>query len=69
MLSQIEPSRRIQAEGNIPALLNPGEDKCIHRGMDQGLHNWLIYSGKLDKYMEVGYKSDWLIASSQHNMV
>jgi hypothetical protein len=26
---------------------------CITLGMDQGFHNWLIYSGQLDKYMDV----------------
>lgn len=57
MLAQIEPSRRVQTGGNISALPMSGEDKCINRGMDQGLHNWIIYSGHLDKFMEVGEKS------------
>lgn len=26
---------------------------CISLGMDQGFHNWLVYSGQLDKYMDV----------------
>ena len=28
-------------------------DKCYFEGMDQGLHNWLVYSGLLDMYMNV----------------
>ena len=27
--------------------------QCISLGMDQGFHNWLVYSGQLDKYMDV----------------
>jgi len=27
--------------------------KCISAGMDQGFHNWLLYSGILQRYMEV----------------
>jgi hypothetical protein len=31
-----------------------GEMKmCISLGMDQGFHNWLVYSGQLDKYMDL----------------
>jgi hypothetical protein len=26
---------------------------CISAGMDQGFHNWLVYSGILDRYMDV----------------
>lgn len=26
---------------------------CISLGMDQGFHNWLVYSGQLDKYMDL----------------
>jgi hypothetical protein len=26
---------------------------CISLGMDQGFHNWLVYSGQLDKYMDI----------------
>jgi hypothetical protein len=26
---------------------------CISTGMDQGFHNWLVYSGILDRYMDV----------------
>ena len=27
--------------------------QCISLGMDQGFHNWLVYSGQLDKYMDL----------------
>ena len=27
--------------------------ECNFHGMDQGFHNWLLYSGALDKYMDV----------------
>jgi len=26
---------------------------CVSLGMDQGFHNWLVYSGQLDKYMDL----------------
>jgi hypothetical protein len=26
---------------------------CISLGMDQGFHNWLVYSGQLEKYMDI----------------
>jgi hypothetical protein len=26
---------------------------CISLGMDQGFHNWLVYGGVLDRYMNV----------------
>jgi hypothetical protein len=26
---------------------------CVTGGMDQGFHNWLLYTGELDKYMDV----------------
>ena len=27
--------------------------RCVSAGMDQGFHNWMVYSGMLDKYMDV----------------
>ncbi len=26
---------------------------CITAGMDQGFHNWLLYSGQLGKYVDI----------------
>lgn len=26
---------------------------CISLGMDQGFHNWLLYSGQLDRYLDI----------------
>ena len=28
-------------------------DGCLSLGMDQGFHNWLLYSGQLEKYMDI----------------
>ena len=40
-----------------PEIRGYGTDnqKCTSTGMDQGFHNWLIYSGVLDKYMDIKY--------------
>lgn len=47
MTQQLDPRARY---GRNSTLTNEG---CISLGMDQGFHNWLIYSGLLSKYMEV----------------
>lgn len=28
-------------------------DACVTGGMDQGFHNWLLYTGELEKYMDL----------------
>jgi hypothetical protein len=34
---------------------NKDNKGCISLGMDQGFHNWLLYSGALERYMDVKY--------------
>lgn len=52
MLSQLEPDQRNQyKEGFTSTTENP--KRCISLGMDQGLHNWLLYSGQLSRYFHV----------------
>jgi hypothetical protein len=31
----------------------PSNEKCYATGMDQGLHNWLLFSGRLKRIMRV----------------
>ena len=55
MLRQLRPELRYRnAQSVRPAYHSDNvTDKCIYQGMDQGLHNWLVYSGLLDIYMDV----------------
>ena len=48
MTQQLNP--RIRYGKNSSVETNEG---CSSTGMDQGFHNWLIYSGIIQKYMEV----------------
>ena len=45
MTQQLNPKIR-RGENNL---------RCASTGMDQGFHNWLLYSGILDKYMDIKY--------------
>ena len=47
MIDQIKPSTRDQAP-----VLN-GRDQCIVHGVDQGFHNYLLYSGQLSQLLKV----------------
>lgn len=48
MIQQLDP--RVRLGRNSSVIDNKG---CITAGMDQGLHNWLVYSGLLGKYFDV----------------
>ena len=52
ILKQLDVSERYQysSEG-LPD--EKQQKRCISVGMDQGFHNWLVYSGELDKYMNL----------------
>ena len=51
MLNQVtENSRTRYGLNGIPV---PPNEKCFAIGMDQGLHNWLLYSGRLRRVMRV----------------
>jgi len=47
MTQQLDPRVRF---GRNTTMTNK---MCISLGMDQGFHNWLVYSGQLDKYLDV----------------
>ena len=47
MVQQLKPQVRY---GKDTAKTNDG---CISAGMDQGFHNWLLYSGQLAKYVDL----------------
>ncbi len=50
MLEQIDQSSRARygLNGQVPS-----NDGCHVIGMDQGLHNWLLFSGRLKRIMRV----------------
>ena len=48
MNQQLDPSVR-WGEGTT----TKSNDQCISTGMDQGFHNWLVYSGLLSKFMDI----------------
>lgn len=50
MLDQIEPDTRARYGVNHKV---PNSNECISLGMDQGFHNWLLFSGKLQRSMRV----------------
>lgn len=50
MTQQLNPKVRMISSNNSELQVNKG---CISNGMDQGFHNWLYYSGQLDKYVNV----------------
>ena len=41
MIAQLDPNVRKSDQEHR---------SCITKGMDQGLHNWLVYSGQLSRY-------------------
>jgi len=45
MTQQIIPSVRKMSEES--------QASCVANGMDQGFHNWLVYSGELQRYFDV----------------
>lgn len=47
MVQQLNPEVRY---GKGTSKTNAG---CISAGMDQGFHNWLLYSGQLAKYVDL----------------
>jgi hypothetical protein len=47
MILQLDPKVRW---GLNTSKTNEG---CVMGGMDQGLHNWLLYSHELEKYLDV----------------
>eukprot|EP00607_Mallomonas_marina_P008116 CAMPEP_0182424140 /NCGR_PEP_ID=MMETSP1167-20130531/10293_1 /TAXON_ID=2988 /ORGANISM="Mallomonas Sp, Strain CCMP3275" /LENGTH=140 /DNA_ID=CAMNT_0024603709 /DNA_START=914 /DNA_END=1336 /DNA_ORIENTATION=- len=44
---QTDPKNRIGPDGSH------GDEGCTAAGIDQGFHNWMIYSGMLNRYMDV----------------
>lgn len=48
LLQQLDP--RVRYGRNTTVTNNKG---CISLGMDQGIHNWLVYSGALDRYVDL----------------
>ena len=52
MIQQLNP--QIRGRGNFNRSSHSGDNEaCLSPGMDQGFHNWLIYSGHLDRFMNV----------------
>ena len=52
ILKQLDVSERYQySTESFPD--EKQQKRCISVGMDQGFHNWLVYSGELDKYMNL----------------
>lgn len=49
MIQQLNAKNR----GIIRAENSTSPDNCVSPGMDQGFHNWLIYSGQLESFMNV----------------
>jgi hypothetical protein len=50
-----EVAEELQSQA-IDRMLNSStlpKDKCRSLGMDQGFHNWLVYSGILNDYLNV----------------
>mmetsp|Transcript_24751 Transcript_24751/g.41861 ORF Transcript_24751/g.41861 Transcript_24751/m.41861 type:complete len:398 (+) Transcript_24751:69-1262(+) len=50
MLRQLDAKVRLKGDAVDEQEAN---DQCYFQGMDQGLHNWLVYTGLLDMYMDV----------------
>lgn len=50
MLEQVDEKSR--ARYGLNGVV-PSNDKCFAIGMDQGLHNWLLFSGRLRRLMKV----------------
>ena len=48
------PQRAHELRNNT-ALAHSTQKQCISIGMDQGFHNYLVYSGQLDRIMDVKY--------------
>jgi hypothetical protein len=55
MLAQLSPSVRMEYKEDTPnnVMEAVNSRQCISLGMDQGFHNWLLYSGQLSRYMDV----------------
>ena len=53
MISQLNPKIRLgkNNKSNSKSLMT--NKNCISLGMDQGFHNWLIYGGILNKFMNI----------------
>ena len=51
MLQQLDISARYIYDETVPKETN--QEVCLSLGMDQGFHNFLLYSGQLDRYMDV----------------
>lgn len=51
MLQQLDISTRYIYEETVPKTAS--QEKCLSLGMDQGFHNFLLYSGQLERYMNV----------------
>lgn len=55
MLRQLKPEIRYRNHKEVKNVFLEDNvtDRCYFEGMDQGIHNWLVYSGLLDMYMDV----------------
>jgi hypothetical protein len=53
LLTQLDPTNRYNFQANPPVNPPANHNGCISLGMDQGFHNWLLYSGILGRYMNV----------------
>jgi hypothetical protein len=51
MLRQLDISSRYIYEDSVPS--GASQAQCLSLGMDQGFHNFLLYSGQLERYMNV----------------
>ena len=49
MIRQVDPALRYGS--NTTTVEN--KNQCFSEGVDQGFHNWLVYSGILGRYMKV----------------
>lgn len=53
-MQQSDPRVRLGRNSTATAAdLQKADRSCISNGVDQGFHNWLLYSGILNKYMDV----------------
>ena len=56
---QLDPSMRSSGNSSFPgSSSSPGSGpsankNCLTHGVDQGFHNWLLYSGQLSQIMNV----------------
>ena len=55
MIQQLDPAVRYPslASGPNKVKINELASKCTSLGMDQGFHNYLLYSGQLSKYINI----------------